>query len=135
VDQELDPPTCWCGKRGCLETWISGSGLQRDYASDGSRELSGKQIVEAARAGDVRAIAALDRYSNRLGRSLAVICNVIDPDTIVFGGGMSNVSELYQRLPAIIRSHVFSDSWQAKLVPARWGDSSGVRGAARLPTS
>jgi fructokinase len=88
--------------------------------------------VDAARAGDVLAEAALDRYVNRLARALGMICNIIDPDTIVLGGGMSNVEELYERLPAQVRSYVFSDAWDAKIVPARWGDSSGVRGAARL---
>jgi fructokinase len=72
------------------------------------------------------------RYLDRLGRALAVVCNIVDPETIVFGGGLSNVPELFAALPAIVESHVFSESWTARLMPARWGDSSGVRGAARL---
>lgn len=130
--EEIDAAECWCGKRGCLETWISGSGLARDYARMDGRSLSGEAIIEAARAGEVLAEAALDRYVNRLARALGVICNIVDPDAIVLGGGMSNVHELYSRLPSAVRSYVFSDTWDARIVPARWGDSSGVRGAARL---
>jgi fructokinase len=129
---EFDATQCWCGQRGCVETWVSGSGLQRDFAAVAGRALSGEEIVNAARSGDAGAAAALDRYIHRLGRALAVIGNIIDPDTIVLGGGMSNVTELYERLPQTIRAFVFSDVWDAKIVPARWGDSSGVRGAARL---
>lgn len=129
---EIDVPACWCGQRGCLETWVSGSGLQRDYAKVTGNSLDGESIVRAAREGEAQAQAALDRYADRLGRGLAVICNIIDPDTIVLGGGLSNVSELYDALPKIIRSRVFSDTWNARIVRAKWGDSSGVRGAARL---
>jgi fructokinase len=129
---EMPGLECWCGKRNCLETWVSGTGFQNDYARVTGQQLDGQAIVQAARRGDAQATAALDRYVNRLGRSLAVMCNVIDPDAFVLGGGLSNVSELYERLPAIVRQYVFSDTWNARIVPARWGDSSGVRGAARL---
>ena len=129
---EFDTPQCWCGQRGCLETWISGSGLQRDFAQRTGANLDGAGIVDAARAGNSEAQAALTRYVNRLGRGLAVIANIVDPDTIVLGGGMSNVSEIYEALPEIISAHVFCDRWHARIVPAKWGDSSGVRGAARL---
>lgn len=130
--EELDASECWCGQRGCLETWISGSGLQRDYARSAGQRRTSEEIIRMARHGDAQAEAALDRYVSRLGRGLAVICNIVDPETIVLGGGLSNVSDLYQRLPPVIRAHVFSDVWDAKIAPARWGDSSGVRGAARL---
>lgn len=130
--EELDVPACWCGQRGCLETWVSGSGLQRDYARVTGHQLDGQSIVHRARAGDGQASAALERYIHRLARGLAVICNVVDPDTIVLGGGLSNVNELYERLPEAIRRFVFSDTWSARVLPAKWGDSSGVRGAARL---
>jgi fructokinase len=130
--EEIDAPACWCGQRGCLETWVSGSGLQRDYAKVAGQVLDGESILRGARNGDAQAHAAFMRYVNRLGRGLAVICNIVDPDTIVLGGGLSNISELYDLLPEIVRSHVFSDTWAARIVPAKWGDSSGVRGAARL---
>jgi fructokinase len=94
--------------------------------------LQGEQIVELARAGDAIATATLDDYIDRLGRGLAIIANILDPDCFVMGGGMSNVTELYARLPGIIDRHTFSDGWQGKIVQARWGDSSGVRGAAHL---
>lgn len=129
---EFDATQCWCGQRGCLETWVSGSGLQRDYAQSGGTASDAQAIIRASREGDARALAVLDHYVSRLGRALAVLVNVLDPDTFVLGGGMSNVAELYERLPAAVRSHVFSDTWDAKILPARWGDSSGVRGAARL---
>jgi fructokinase len=129
---EFDATQCWCGQRGCLETWVSGSGLQRDYFQSTGRQLAGESIIEAARSGDLQARAAFEHYVSRLGRALAVIVNILDPDTFVLGGGMSNVAELYERLPSAVRSYVFSDSWEAKILPARWGDSSGVRGAARL---
>jgi fructokinase len=129
---EFEAPTCWCGQRGCLETWISGSGLQRDHHARCGTAHAAEDIIRLMRDGDHGARASFDRYLDRLGRALAVVCNIVDPDTIVFGGGLSNVADIYTALPAIIRSYVFSDSWTARLVPARWGDSSGVRGAARL---
>lgn len=129
---EFDATECWCGQRGCLETWVSGTGLQRDYRQSGGSVLTGEAIVDAALGGDPLAVAAMDRYVSRLGRALAMIVNILDPETFVLGGGMSNVAHLYERLPAATRSHVFSDAWDARIVPARWGDSSGVRGAARL---
>jgi fructokinase len=130
--EEIDTQRCWCGQRGCLETWISGTAFARDYARTRRTFLSGQEIMEAARAGDAYAGAVFSRYVDRLARGLAVICNVVDPDTIVLGGGMSNIHELYERLPDAVRPFVFSDKWTAKIVPARWGDSSGVRGAAWL---
>lgn len=129
---ETPGPACWCGRRGCLETWISGSGLQRDFQSRTGRALKGEEIVKVAATGDAEAVAALDRLLERLGRGLAMICDILDPDVFVFGGGLSKVDALYQRLPDLIAPHVFSDRWAAKLVPARWGDASGVRGAAML---
>jgi len=129
---EMEAPPCWCGQRGCLETWISGSGLERDYHRIYGAVRCGEDIISLMRAGDAKAKATFERYMDRLGRGLSTVCNIIDPDTIVLGGGLSNVSEIYTALPSIIGSYVFSDSWSAKIAPARWGDSSGVRGAARL---
>ncbi len=134
TSEELDATPCWCGKRGCLETWISGTGLQQDHWRATGHRLSGEEIIEAARAGDAAAGATLSRYIDRLARALAMVCTVIDPDVIVLGGGLSNVTELYERLPDRVRELVFSDFWDGRIVPARWGDSSGVRGAARLWT-
>jgi fructokinase len=91
-----------------------------------------EEVVERFRAGEPGAAAAFDRYVDRLGRSIAVMCNLVDPEVIVLGGGMSNVAELYERLPEVVERRVFSDCWSARIVPAKWGDSSGVRGAARL---
>jgi fructokinase len=123
---------CWCGKHGCIETFVSGTGLQNDYGQHTGREASGEDIVARLREGDAAAAAAFARYADRLGRALATVCNLVDPDVIVLGGGMSNVGELYPALPPIVAAYVFSDVWQAQIVPAKWGDSSGVRGAARL---
>ena len=130
--EEVPGPPCWCGQRGCLETWVSGTGLERDFEREAGRTMSGQAIAEAALSGDGVAQAAIDRYLDRLGRGLAMICNLLDPEVIVIGGGLSNVSALYEALPRAIARHVFCDAWSARVVPARWGDSSGVRGAARL---
>lgn len=115
---ELPAPECWCGRRGCLELWISGSGLARD---------AGVPAEQAVQEGP-----ALDRYVDRLGRGLAAVVDLLDPDVIVLGGGMSNVAALYERLPAAIAPHVFSDVFETPIRRAAHGDSSGVRGAAWL---
>ena len=130
--EESPGPQCWCGRRGCLETWISGTGFRRDFREHGGADLSGAAIVQAAAAGDPIAQGALDRYLDRLARGLAVIADIADPDVFVLGGGMSNVELLYERLPALVAPHVFTDRWESRIAKARWGDSSGVRGAARL---
>jgi fructokinase len=129
---ELPAPRCWCGRHGCLELYISGTGFQADYRRATGRTLAGADIAATARQGDSEAAAALARYLDRLGRGLAVICNVLDPDVIVLGGGMSNVPELYARLPGEIGRWLFSDVCLTRIVPAKYGDSSGVRGAAML---
>jgi fructokinase len=130
--QENPGPQCWCGQRGCLEMWVSGTGLQRDYESQAALVQTGEEIIERFRAGEPAATGAFERYVDRLGRAIAVVCNTVDPGVIVLGGGLSNVAEIYERLPKVIENRVFSDSWSARIAPARWGDSSGVRGAARL---
>jgi fructokinase len=133
-DAERPGPPCYCGKRGCLETFISGPGLARDYAAsmNDPSQLDAAAIVARAGAGDPRARAALDRYANRLARGLATVVNVLDPDVIVLGGGMSNVALLYEALPRLLPAFVFSDRVDTKIVPPAHGDSSGVRGAAWL---
>lgn len=125
--EEHPGPDCWCGRKGCLETWIAGPSFARDAGF-----ASGQATMEAIAAGDTNAQAALDRYVDRAGRALAIICDVIDPDVIVLGGGMSNVDALYERLPAAIAPHVFSDVFETPVKKAVHGDSSGVRGAVWL---
>jgi fructokinase len=135
VDDERPGPPCYCGKRGCLETFISGTGLAADYAASqvGSpTRVDAATVVTRAASGDAIARAALDRYTHRLARGLATIVNVLDPDAIVLGGGMSNVSELYLTVPTLLPTFVFSDRVDTALLPPKHGDSSGVRGAAWL---
>jgi fructokinase len=123
---------CYCGRLGCIETFISGTGLGWDHARVTGKQLSAAQIVAGAEQGDVSCQASLERYSDRLARSLGVVINVIDPDVIVLGGGMSNCQQLYQRVPQIWAPYIFSDAIATRLLPPRFGDSSGVRGAAWL---
>jgi fructokinase len=125
--EEYPGRECWCGRKGCLETWIAGPSFARDAGFP-----NGQATMEAIAAGDASAAAALDRYVDRLGRALAVVCDLIDPDVIVLGGGMSNVDVLYERLQAAIAPHVFSDVFETPVRKAVHGDSSGVRGAAWL---
>lgn len=132
---EVPEPACWCGLTGCIEQWLSGPAFERDYATRASESLSGEQIVVLAQQGDEQALAALERYERRLARALAYVINLFDPDTIVLGGGMSNIQRLYERVPQIWDEYVFSDPIATRLVPPRFGDSSGVRGAAFLSES
>jgi fructokinase len=125
--EEYPGPACWCGRKGCLETWIAGPAFSRDAGHP-----TGQATMAAIETGDTSAMAALDRYVDRLSRALAVTCDLIDPDVIVLGGGMSNVEALYDRLPAAIAPHVFSDTFETPVRKAVHGDSSGVRGAAWL---
>ena len=128
---ELPGDLCYCGKRGCIETFLSGPGFAANDQSNRGRR-SAPEIVEAARAGERRAVRSFDLYVDRLARSLATVVNMLDPDVIVLGGGMSNVGEIYDRVPNCWGRYVFSDAVLTKLVKNRWGDSSGVRGAAWL---
>lgn len=129
---EYPGPLCYCGRSGCLETWISGTGFKNDYKRVTGEALSTHDIIAAAEAGEVKATAALGRYTDRLARALAGVINILDPDAIILGGGMSNVDSLYQDVPKIWGRYVFSDTVETPLLPARHGDSSGVRGAAWL---
>ena len=130
--EERGAHTCWCGRIDCLETWVSGSAFVADYKEHEGEKLDGGTIMARARSGDAAANAALDRYVDRLGRALAVLGDILDPDVIVFGGGMSNTDELYDRVPPVFARYIFSDILKTKVVKAVHGDSSGVRGAAWL---
>jgi fructokinase len=129
---EVPGPTCWCGLQGCIETWLSGRAFQAQYEAAAGERLHGSRIVELARAGDSLATDLLDRYIDRLARGLAVVVNTCDPDIFVLGGGMSNVDELYQRLPEAILEFTFTTVFTTPIVRSAHGDSSGVRGAAWL---
>ena len=126
---EWPGPNCYCGKLGCIETFISGPGLENEYSSITNQRISAKKIVTMA---DPEAQAALARYKHRLARSLAGVINVLDPDVIVLGGGMSKTVQLYDAIPELWEEWVFSDIIKTKLMPPRYGDASGVRGAAWL---
>ena len=129
---ETPAPACWCGQTGCLEFYVSGKGFEADYFRQTRRAAEGPAIVRLMQAQDPDARAAFSRYVERLGRGLAVVCNLLDPHVIVLGGGMSNVEALYDALPAAIAARVFSDVFDTQIRPAMHGDSSGVRGAAWL---
>ena len=131
-DDERPGAECYCGRRGCIETFLSGPALSAAYARAWGATLTAAEIAEAARAGERTAGLALDRYERQLGRALASVINVIDPDVIVLGGGLSNIDRLYRTVPALWTPFVFSDSADTPLVPPIHGDSSGVRGAAWL---
>lgn len=129
---EIPGPPCYCGKRGCVETFLSGPGFARDHAHASGRAAGAEEIAAAASSGDTAAAATLARYDDRLARSLAVVINIFDPDVIVLGGGMSNIAGLAERVRALLPKYVFSDTVVTRVVKNRHGDSSGVRGAAWL---
>jgi fructokinase len=128
-EEERPGPACYCGRLGCIETFLSGPGLARDY---GGGVINAEEIVVRAASGEGLALAALARYEERLARALAGVINIIDPDVIVLGGGLSNIERLYASVPQLWEPHVFSDRVTTRLVRAMHGDSSGVRGAAWL---
>jgi fructokinase len=129
---ELPGPDCYCGRRGCIETFLSGPALAADHRQRTGVRLDAASIVSAAAAGDSAAQTSVAIYERRLARGLASIINVLDPDAIVLGGGLSNMSSLYERVPRLWGEFVFSDAVVTRLVRAAHGDSSGVRGAAWL---
>jgi fructokinase len=129
---ETPGPPCYCGRSGCIETFLSGCGLSRAYEALTSRTIEAEEISAQAASGDAAAIAALEIYEGRMGRALASVINVLDPDVIVLGGGLSNIERLYAQVPARWAPYVFSDRADTPLVKAVHGDSSGVRGAAWL---
>jgi len=131
-DSELPGASCYCGKLGCIETWLSGPGLVRDHEIHNNEFLDPETLDNKARFGDEDAIETFQRYENRMARSLAHVINILDPDVIVLGGGMGNIKRLYQNVPAIWGNYVFSDVVKTRLSAPLHGDSSGVRGAAWL---
>ena len=131
-DAERPGPECYCGRAGCIETFLSGPGLARDYIRHGGEDLTAVEVAARADAGEPRALACLDRYERRLARALASVINIVDPDVIVLGGGLSNLDRLYRRVPELWGAHVFSDRVDTALRRAKHGDASGVRGAAWL---
>jgi fructokinase/N-acetylglucosamine kinase len=131
--RELDAaPACYCGKKGCIETWLSGPALAADHVRYGGEDLPAHEIAQLANAGYGPCSATLARYEERLARALAGVVNLVDPDVIVLGGGLSNIARLYDTVPRLWRRYVFSDRVDTRLVPPKYGDSSGVRGAAWL---
>jgi len=131
-EDEQPGPSCWCGKRGCIETYLSGPGLARDHRAATGEDRSAAEVAAAAEAGDAGAAATVKRYAHRMARALAAVIDVLDPDVVVLGGGLSNLAPIYDEVPRLWGRWVFSDRVDTPLVPPRWGDSSGVRGAAWL---
>jgi len=129
---EFPGPPCYCGKNGCIETWISGTGLENDYERANKVSLRGPEIIARSEAGEPAALAALERFEDRLTRGLAGVINLLDPDVLVMGGGVSQIPRIYKNVPALLTKYVFGKEAGTPLVPAKHGDSSGVRGAAWL---
>jgi fructokinase len=129
---EYPGASCYCGQRGCIERWLSGPALEEDYRRAAGAGLSGSEIVAAAEEGEPQACTALERYEDRLARALAHVVNLLDPDMVVLGGGLSRIERLYRNVPPRIAHWAFGRSAVTPIVPAKHGDSSGVRGAARL---
>ena len=131
-EDELPGLPCYCGKNGCIETFLSGPGMSKNYEMNTGHVLTSRQIVEQAEQGDLDCEQALQRYERRMAKGLAHVINILDPDVIVLGGGMGNIQRLYNNVPKLWGDYVFSDSVSTKLLPPEYGDSSGVRGAAWL---
>ena len=131
-DDERPGPGCYCGKTGCIETFLSGPAMAADLAAAAGERRTPEEIAAAAAQGEAAAVAALNRYVDRLARALASVINVVDPDAIVLGGGLSQIAPLYAEVPPRLPRYVFSDAVTTPILPPRHGDSSGVRGAAWL---
>jgi len=124
--------SCYCGRNACIETFLSGPGMEADFFKTNGLQIKAHEIVKNAADSDKQAEACLQKYEHRLARALAHVINIIDPEIIVLGGGLSNIKRLYQNVPKLWGEFIFSDMVLTKLVPPMYGDSSGVRGAARL---
>jgi fructokinase len=123
---------CWCGRMGCMETWVSGPGLEADHRRISGTVATAIEIAELARHGDPAARESLERHASRLARGLAMVVNIADPEVIVLGGGLSQLAHLYEELPALMAEHIFSDAPHVTIRPPRWGAAGGARGAAWL---
>jgi len=130
--EEYPGEECYCGKRGCLETFVSGTGFENEYERQTGNRISGHKIIKLLEQGDDTAEKVMRTYENRLARGIATLANFLDPDVLVLGGGMSNISRIYQNLPTLIVDWVFGNEFTTPIRPAKHGDSSGVRGAAWL---
>ena len=130
--EEYPGPECYCGKRGCMEMWVSGTGIALDYRTATGKALTTQEIVSQFEAGDREAAAAMERFEDRLARGLAQVVNILDPDVIVIGGGASWAAHLYESVPKRLGKYVFGGEADTPVVQAKFGDSSGVRGAAWL---
>lgn len=125
-------PLCWCGRRGCMETWVSGPGLAADHERVTGERLSAEEIGKRAEAGDSSSVATLERHADRLARGIAHVVNIVDPQVVVLGGGLSKLQHLYSVVPGLVAPWIFADAPALTLRPPLWGDASGVRGAAWL---
>lgn len=132
LPDELPGPACYCGRHGCVETWLSGPGMSADHGRATGDGLTAEVIASRAAGGDADCSATLERYVRRLAKSLAQVINILDPEVIVLGGGVSNIGLLYETVPKLWGEWIFSDEVRTRLAPNRHGDSSGVRGAAWL---
>jgi fructokinase len=132
VDEIVDAPRCYCGKAGCIESWCSGPALAAQYRTRTGQVLSGAEIAKGTAAGDPDCAAVFEKFLDRFARALATVVNLIDPDAIVLGGGLSNIDALYGELPARVEHYAFTPEGPSLIVKNRHGDSSGVRGAAWL---
>jgi len=130
--EEYIGPLCWCGRKGCLEAWLSGPGMAADHARVTGETYTAVELAARARDGNCAARATLARHADRLARGLAHVVNILDPDVIVLGGGLSQLSHLYELLPKLMSPHIFADQSSVVVRAPKWGEASGVRGAARL---
>jgi fructokinase len=130
--EEYPGPACYCGKQGCMEMWVSGTGIALDYRTVTGRARTTQEIVSEFEAGELEATAAIHRFEDRLARGLAQVINILDPDVIVIGGGVSKVEDIYREIPKKLPAYVFGGEASTPVLPAVFGDSSGVRGAAWL---
>jgi fructokinase len=131
-DEERPGAACYCGRQGCIETWLSGPALEREYRRMTGIDMAAVRIAQRDRDAEPAAVEVLDQYSDRMARALATVINILDPECIVLGGGVGNIERLYREVPQRWGRYVFSDRVDTRLLKPRFGDSSGVRGAARL---